>query len=132
MFHLRIQLGTGSGAKVMPAAFGTQSASWIKIAVSAGIALDFPGKGSIAVHVDALLGRRPAWLRARQACGGASIATGAMRHPEEDCNGQSANQQASKECGEGRYARASQLDPKPKIQGRAWPTSVGSFGLAAT
>jgi hypothetical protein len=36
-----------------------------KIVVSAHIAVDFPGKGSIAVDVDGpLLDRRPAWPRA--------------------------------------------------------------------
>ena len=31
------------GAEVMPAAFVTQSGGWVKIVVSADIALDFPG-----------------------------------------------------------------------------------------
>ena len=50
-----------------------------EIVVWAHIALDFPRKGSIAVHVDGLLlvAARPA--PSARACGGVSIATGAMR-----------------------------------------------------
>ena len=41
--------------------------------------VDFTAKASLAVGVDGLLlGRRPAW-RERRACGGANIATGAVR-----------------------------------------------------
>jgi len=49
----------------------------------ADIPLDFAAKASIAVGVDGLLlGRRPAWPE-RRACGGASIATGAVRLENE-------------------------------------------------
>src|SRR5438445_7366563 len=50
-----------------------------KIVVWAHIALDFPGKGSIAVHVDGLLLVAAPPGPERRACGGVSIATGAVR-----------------------------------------------------
>src|SRR5438128_12623666 len=50
-----------------------------KIVVWAHIALDFAGKGSIAVHVDGLLLVAAPPGPERRACGGASIATGAVR-----------------------------------------------------
>ena len=50
-----------------------------KIVASAHIALDFPGKGSIAVHVDGLLLVAAPPGPERRACGGVSIATGAVR-----------------------------------------------------
>src|SRR6266404_3640124 len=50
-----------------------------KIVVLAHIALDFPGKGSIAVHVDGLLLVAAPPGPERRACGGVSIATGAVR-----------------------------------------------------
>jgi hypothetical protein len=50
-----------------------------KIVVSAHIALDFPGIGSIAVHVDGLLLVAAPPGPEGRACGGASIATGAVR-----------------------------------------------------
>src|SRR6202049_3782834 len=50
-----------------------------KIVVSAHIALDFPGIGSIAVHLDGLLLVAAPPGPEGRACGGASIATGAVR-----------------------------------------------------
>src|SRR5438445_4275997 len=50
-----------------------------KIVAAAHIALDFPDKGSIAVHVDGLLPVAAPPGPERRACGGVSIATGAMR-----------------------------------------------------
>ena len=50
-----------------------------EIVVWAHIALDFPGKGSIAVHVDGLLLVAAPPGPERRACGGVSIATGAVR-----------------------------------------------------
>src|SRR5712664_4088782 len=50
-----------------------------KIVVWAHIALDFPGKGSIAVHLDGLLLVAAPPGPERRACGGVSIATGAVR-----------------------------------------------------
>src|SRR6266478_159265 len=50
-----------------------------KIVASAHIALDFPAKGSIAVHVDGLLLVAAPPGPERWACGGVSIATGAVR-----------------------------------------------------
>src|SRR6267143_358526 len=50
-----------------------------KIVVWAHIALDFPGKGSIAVHVAGLLLVAAPPGPERWACGGVSIATGAVR-----------------------------------------------------
>src|SRR6266478_410750 len=52
-----------------------------EIVVWAHIALDFPGKGSIAVHVDGLLLVAAPPGPERRACGGVSIATGAVRIP---------------------------------------------------
>jgi hypothetical protein len=58
-----------------------------KIVVRPHFALDFPGTGSIAVHVDGpLLGRRPPGSE-RRACGGASIAKGDA-DPEDEDDGQ--------------------------------------------
>src|SRR5437870_7881529 len=51
-----------------------------EIVVWAHIALDFPGKGSIAVHVDGLLLVAAPPGPKRRACGGASTATGAVRN----------------------------------------------------
>src|SRR5438876_7315921 len=50
-----------------------------KIVVWAHIALDFPAKGSIAVHVDGLLLVAAPPGPERRACGGVSIATSAVR-----------------------------------------------------
>ena len=50
-----------------------------RIVVSAHIALDFPGIGSIAAHVDGLLLVAAPPGPEGRACGGASIATGAVR-----------------------------------------------------
>jgi len=49
-----------------------------EIVVWAHIALYFPGKGSIAVHVDGLLLVAAPPGPERRACGGVSIATGAV------------------------------------------------------
>jgi hypothetical protein len=67
-----------------------------KIAVWVHIALDFPAKGSIAVHVDGLLlsPPRPApsaglwWCKHREGCGADA---------EDEDNGQQATPQASNE-----------------------------------
>jgi hypothetical protein len=67
-----------------------------KIVVALHFPLDFPGTGSIAVHVDGpLLGRRPPGSE-RRACGGASIAKGDA-DPEDEDDGQQATPQTNKE-----------------------------------
>ena len=69
--------------------------------LSRHIPLDFPGTGSIAVHVDGpLLGCHPPGS-ARRACGGASIAMGDA-DPEDEDDGQQATPQANKERRKGR------------------------------
>ena len=61
-----------------------------EIVVWGHIALDFPGKGSIAVHVDGLLLVAAPPGPERRACGGASIAKGDA-DPEDEDHGQQAN-----------------------------------------
>ena len=73
-----------------------------EIVVQPHFPLDFPGTGSIAVHVDgALLGCHPPGS-ARRACGGASIAMGDA-DPEDEDDGQQATPQANKERRKSRY-----------------------------
>src|SRR5262249_11122198 len=77
-----------------------------KIVAQVQIALDFPGQGSLAIdRRRLLLGRRPAWPPECRACGGASIASGAMPTQREDVDGQTANQQTRKGGDEGRWRR---------------------------
>src|SRR5882724_3133709 len=70
-----------------------------KIVVPPHFPLDFPGTGSIAVHVAG-----PSGVAARLACGGASIAKGDA-DPEDEDDGQQATPQTSKERRKVRYRR---------------------------
>src|SRR5439155_4090848 len=84
-----------------------------KIVVPPHIPLDFPGTGSIAVHVDGpLLGCHPPGS-ARRACGGASIAMGDA-DPEDEDDGQQTTPQANKERRKGRYRRGEQAGSQPQ------------------
>src|SRR5262249_51920322 len=94
-----------------------------KIVVAVQIALDFLGKGSIAV--DRRRPRwvaRPAWSKCR-ACGGASIANGAMPTQRENGNGQAANQQAGS-----RLERRGRRAVAARLTGRLAQASVKPGG----
>src|SRR6266446_161420 len=86
--------------------------------------LDFPGTGSIAVHVDG-----PSWVATApgskcRACGGASIAMGDA-DPEDEDDGQQATPQANKERRKGRYLRGEQAGSRP-------PAPAAATRLAGT
>src|SRR5207245_10609425 len=83
-----------------------------EIVVWAHTALDFPGKGSIAVHVDRLLLVAAPPGSERRACGGVSIAKGDA-DPEDEDDGQQATPQASKEPREGRSRRSAHSGAQP-------------------
>src|SRR5947199_10553249 len=102
-----------------------------EIVVWAHIALDFPGKGSIAVHVDGLLLVAAPPGPERPACGGASIATGAVRMQRTKTmtstqTRKQAMSPAKADTGEANNAaRHRQRTPRP-------PTSQAGSGPAAT
>src|ERR1700680_3358262 len=94
-----------------------------KIVVSAHIALDFPGIGSIAVHLDGLLLVAAPPGPEGRACGGASIAKGAVRI-------QRTKTMASKQTN--KQAKSAAETNKPNRQPRRRSSSQGRSKSAAT
>src|SRR5713101_3564768 len=92
-----------------------------KIIVSAHIALDFPGKGSIAVHVDGLLLVAASPGSERRARGGVSIATGAVRiQRTKTMASKQTHKQATSAAKTNNPARKPERQPRRRIsQGRS-------------
>jgi hypothetical protein len=92
-----------------------------KIIVSAHIALDFPGIGSIAVHVDGLLLVAASPGSERRACGDGSIATGVVRiQRTKTMASKQPSKQAKSAAKTNKPARKPEHQPRKRIsQGRS-------------